>query len=123
MIIGMILNRLKYGMHKNNDITLEQLLANHPILLEQVERDHETLKTILFHEVDESNFLLSDWLKSLNVLYEWLERSGLTLSLQNGIGYVSCVAKSVDNSSTLNHLPSLVHDFLEQYGCELAVKK
>lgn len=82
-----------------------------------------TLMQRFFREVDESNFTLADWLESLAALYHWLDEKELTLSPKDGVGYVSCAAKSIGDSPALNHLPSLVHDFLEQYGCELAAKK
>ena len=110
-------------MYKDDNNSPEQMLADHPVLLEQIKSGGLTLQKKLFQEADDSNFSLADWLDSLDVLYKWLDRNGLNLSFQNGLGYVSCAAKSVGDSSTLSHLPSLVHDFLEQYGCELAVKK
>jgi hypothetical protein len=110
-------------MSESNYTNLKQLLADHPVLLEQVKSDDSAFKERLFQEVDESNFSLADWLDSLSVLYQWLDQNGLNLSCQDGLGYISCAAKSVGSSSTLIHLSSLVHDFLDQYGCELAVKK
>jgi len=45
------------------------------------------------------------------------------LSAEESLGYVSCAAASTGSAANLSHLPSLVGDFLEQYGCERAVKK
>lgn len=110
-------------MPGSNDTDLKQMLADHPVLLEQVGRDDSAFQKRLFQEVDESNFSLADWLDSLSVLYKWLDQNELNLSCQDGLGYISCAAKSVGSDAILSHLPSLVHDFLDQYGCELAVKK
>ena len=110
-------------MPENKTIELEQWFAEHPALLGQIKSDGSVLQEMLLQEADESDFSLADWVDSLNVLYHWLEQGGLTLPLQDGLGYVSCAAKSVGSSSALNHLPSLVHDFLDQYGCELAVNR
>ena len=110
-------------MPGNKYTNLDQLFADHPVLLERVKSDDSAFKKRLFQEVDESNFSLADWLDALSVLYKWLDQNGLNLPCQDGLGYISCAAKSVEGSSILIHLPSLVHDFLDQYGCELAVKK
>ena len=110
-------------MYNNNEIELRQLLVDYPILLEQFTLKDSILTKTLFQEVDESGFSLADWVESLLVLYKWLDEKELTLSPQSGLGYISCAAKSVDSSSTLIHLPSLIDDFLEQYGCERAVEK
>ena len=110
-------------MGKANTTTLEKICAGYPMLQKQIENSDLAWQKALFEKVDESDFSLVDWVDSLNALYHWLERGGLTLTLQDGLGYVSCAAKSVGSSSTLNHLPSLVHDFLDQYGCELAVNR
>lgn len=110
-------------MSEENNIYLGQLIVRHPVLAEQFKDEVPALEKRLLQEVDESSFSLSDWLDSLDILYYWLNQRALVLSLHEGLGYVSCAAKSVGNSSSLVHLPSLVYDFLEQYGCELAVKK
>ena len=110
-------------MSTDNEIKFKQLLADSPILLERFTGADSNLKKALLKEVDESSFALSDWLESLVLLDKYLDQKGLSLSPRDSIGYISCVAKSVSNSATLIHLPSLVNDFLEQYGCERAVKK
>ena len=110
-------------MPKSHNINLEQLLADRPFLLEQIKSGGLALQKRLFQEADESNFSFADWLDSLGVLYKWLDQKGLELSFQDALGYVSCAAKSVGSHSALSHLPSIVHDFVDQYGCELAVKK
>ena len=106
----------------SNSDRLEQVFANHPALLKQLKRAGPAVQEMLLQEVDESNFSFEDWVYALVRLYEWLEHEGLTLPFQDSLGYVSCAAKSVDNSSALCHLPSLVDDFLEQYGCDRAIK-
>ena len=110
-------------MPNDNKIELEHLLMDYPILLEPFKNADPALKKNLLQEVDESSFSLADWLDALGVLYKWLDKDGLVLLPEHGLGYVSCAAKSVSSNSTYIHLPSLVQDFLEQYGCELAVKK
>jgi hypothetical protein len=106
----------------NQKIELERLLADYPVLSKQFASADSTLRKTLFREVDESSFALSDWVGSLAVLQEWLNEQGLSLAPKNSLEYISCAAKSVSNSATLTHLPSLVEDFLKQYGCERAVK-
>lgn len=77
----------------------------------------------LMDEVDDSDFGLLDWVEGLRALDQWLDARGLTLSLPDQIGYVSCSAAAAGGGGNLSHLPALVTDLLEAYGCDLAVKK
>ena len=82
----------------------------------------EVLQKTLLNSVDESEFSLHEWVESLLLIDQWLEQNNLILSTRNSIEYISCAA-AAGKSPGLCHLPSVVSDFLEQYGCELAVKK
>ena len=108
-------------MH-DNEIKFEALLANQPEFLDYLKKQEPAFQQNLLQEVDESSFPLADWGKSLILLNQWLDERGLTLSAENCLGYVSCAAKAVGDSSGLSNLPSVVSEFLEQYGCERAVK-
>ncbi|MFT4901248.1 MAG: hypothetical protein ACI81V_000517 [Lentimonas sp.] len=77
----------------------------------------------LVTEVDESPFGFKDWVEGLSVLANWLDARGLELACEDQIGYVTCSAAAVGSGGNLSDLPTLVADFLEQYGCDLAVKK
>ena len=81
------------------------------------------LQNTLLNAVDESEFSLHEWVESLLVMDQWLEHNNLILSTNNSIEYVSCAAAAVGKTPTLCHLPTVVNDFLEQYGCEQALKK
>ena len=83
----------------------------------------EDLQRALLEEVDESDFSLRDWIEALLVLNQWLEERSLNLPFNDNIGYVSCAGASAGAGAHLSHLPSLVADLLEQYGCERAVEK
>lgn len=83
----------------------------------------EDLLPALLEQVDESDFSLRDWMEALIVLNQWLEERSLNLPTNDNIGYVSCAVASAGAGAHLSHLPSLVRDLLEQYGCERAVKK
>lgn len=109
--------------NENNEIRLKELLANHPVLLEQFTDKDPTFRDKLLKEVDESSFTLSDWVDALIAFDQWLDQAGLTLSVQDRLAYVSCAAQSVGSHATLSHLPSLIKDFLEQYGCDRAVER
>ena len=110
-------------MYDNSEVNFENLLADCPVFLDYLKEQEPAFGQNLLREVDESNFSLNDWVESLTVLNRWLDTKGLTLSSANCLGYVSCAAESVGDHSSLNHLPSIVSEFLEQYGCELAVAK
>jgi hypothetical protein len=83
----------------------------------------DDLQLALLEEVDESDFSLCDWMEALLVLNQWLEERSLKLPISDNVGYVSCAVASAGTGANLSHLPSLVADLLEQYGCERAVKK
>ncbi len=83
----------------------------------------DDLLRALLEQVDESAFSLRDWMEALIVLNQWLQERSLNLPINDNIGYVSCAVASAGAGAHLSHLPSLVHDLLEQYGCERAVKK
>lgn len=84
--------------------------------------DQEVCDTFLEY-VDDSAFSLRDWIDALRCLGHWLDARSLTMQLEDQIGYVSCASMAVDVSANLTHLPSLVDDMLETYGCERAVEK
>ncbi|CAA6679953.1 MULTISPECIES: hypothetical protein [unclassified Lentimonas] len=86
-------------------------------------KGHNALLCALLDEADDSGFSLHQWVEALVVLSQWLDARGLTVSTEESLGYVSCAAASADSGGTLSHLPSLVSDFLEQYGCERSVEK
>ncbi len=86
-------------------------------------KDEDAMQHALLDAADESDFSLHQWVEALIVSSQWLEVHCLTLSIEDNIGYVSCAAASAGSGANFSHLPSLVHDLLEQYGCERAVKK
>lgn len=79
---------------------------------------------MLFEAVDDSPFALVDWVEGLRTLNDWLAGRGLELKgVEAQIGYVCCSAEAAGAAGQMSHLPALVADFLEVYGCERAVKK
>lgn len=100
--------------------------ADSPCVLSYLEahfKDEDALQHALLEEADDSHFSLHQWVEALIVLSQWLEVHCLALSIEDNIGYVSCAAISAGSGASLSHLPSLVHDNLEQYGCERAVER
>jgi hypothetical protein len=83
----------------------------------------DDLQRALLEEVDESDFSLRDWMEALLVLNQWLEERSLNLPISDNVGYVSCAVASAGTGAHFSHLPNLVADLLEQYGCERAVEK
>ncbi|MGJ8652305.1 MAG: hypothetical protein ACSHX8_03440 [Opitutaceae bacterium] len=73
--------------------------------------------------VDESPYSLRDWIEALRKVGHWLDARSLAMELGDQIGYVSCATDSAGAGANLTHLPSLVEEMLEAYGCERAVKK
>ncbi len=80
-------------------------------------------RNALLDGVDESSYSLRDWIEALRTLGHWLDARGLVLEHHDQVGYVCCAAESAAASAQLTHLPSLVDEMLETYGCERAEKK
>lgn len=109
-------------MSTDNETELQQLLADHcPALCERFKGEDPALIGELFQKVDESSYSLKDWSTALTVLSRWLNHNNLKLQQSDALNYVECAAQSESNPSYA-HLPSLVEYFLEEYGCEYAVK-
>ena len=53
----------------------------------------------------------------------WLDARSLQLPIEDQLGYICCAGESAGAGANLTHLPPLVADMLEAYGCERAVKK
>ena len=76
----------------------------------------------LLEAADESVFLLHQWVESLSIVQAWLDVRGLQLAMREKIGYVCCACEVAGSGASLTHLPSLVAEMLEAYGCERATE-
>ena len=76
----------------------------------------------LLEAVDESEFSLHQWVESLSIVKTWLDVRGLVLAMGDQIGYVCCAGEAAGAGASLTHLPSLVAEMLETYGCERATE-
>ncbi|MEN8661189.1 MAG: hypothetical protein ACN4GF_10920 [Lentimonas sp.] len=83
----------------------------------------QALCDALLEGVDESVFSLPDWVEALRRQAQWLDARELSMELSDQVGYVSCASASAGAGANLTHLPSLLDDMLETYGCDRAVKK
>ncbi|MDG1668682.1 MAG: hypothetical protein P8M62_01630 [Opitutae bacterium] len=100
--------------------------ADSPAALAYLEarfKDEASLQHVLLEEADDSHFAVQQWVEALIVLQQWLGARGLELPVKDSIGYVSCAAAAAGAGASLSHLPSMVDDLLEAYGCDRAVKK
>ncbi len=85
--------------------------------------ENMTARHQLLEATDESAFSLRQWVESLHTLQSWLDARSLEMPIDEQIGYVCCAGESAGAGAILTHLPALVADMLEAYGCERAVKK
>jgi hypothetical protein len=76
----------------------------------------------LLEAIDESEFSLHQWVDSLSIVIAWLDNRGLELAMKEQIGYVCCAGEAAGVGANLTHLPSLVAEMLETYGCERATR-
>jgi len=77
----------------------------------------------LLGDVDESAYSLREWIDAFLVMAEWLDKNGLTASLEDQIGFLCCASGAAGSSANLTALPELVIDLLDSYGFERAVRK
>lgn len=77
----------------------------------------------LLEFTDESVFSLRQWVESLRTVRAWLDARGLEMSIEDELGYVHCAGEAAGAGANLTHLPALVAEMLESYGCERAEKK
>lgn len=96
---------------------LVALLEAYFVGVENVEVWHQLLEA-----TDESEFSLHQWVDSLSILITWLDSRGLELAMKEQIGYVCCAGEAAGAGANLAHLPSLVAEMLETYGCERATR-
>ena len=76
----------------------------------------------LLEAADESEFSLHQWVESLSIVKTWLDVRGLVLAMGDQIGYVCCAGDAAGAGASITHLPSLVAEMLEAYGCERATE-
>ena len=76
----------------------------------------------LLEAADESEFSLHQWVESLSIAQAWLDARGLKLAMGEQIGYVCCAGEAAGAGASLTHLPSLVAEMLEVYGCDRATE-
>lgn len=102
-------------------------LADSPKLLSFVEANfngqNEVVRERLSELVDESDYDLRQWIKSLSIIGHWLDSHSLTMPLGDQVGYVCCAVEAIGAGAFYEDLPTLVREMLGKYGCERAVKK
>ena len=96
---------------------LVALLEAYFVGAENAEVRHQLLEA-----TDESEFSLHQWVDSLSIVIAWLDSRGLELAMKEQIGYVCCAGEAAGAGANLTHLPSLVAEMLETYGCERATR-
>ena len=84
--------------------------------------ENNSVRRQLLEAVDVSEFSLQQWVESLSIAQSWLDARGLELAMGEQIGYVCCAVEAAGAGASLTHLPSLVAEMLETYGCERATE-
>jgi hypothetical protein len=85
--------------------------------------DDGFLLDLLLSDAEESPYPLQQWLEALLFVDQWLVQCGLSLPLENQIGYVACSAEAGSAYATLTQLSVQVAEMLETYGCDAARPK
>ena len=84
--------------------------------------ENTSVRRQLLEATDVSEFSLHQWVESLSIVKTWLDVRGLVLAMGEQIGYVCCAGEAAGAGASLTHLPSLVAEMLEAYGCERATE-
>ena len=84
--------------------------------------ENTSVRRQLLEAVDVSEFSLHQWVESLSIAQAWLDARGLELAMGEQIGYVCCAVEAAGAGASLTHLPSLVAEMRETYGCERATE-
>jgi len=108
--------------------TFHKMFADSPQLIALLDAkfggsENEASRDRLLELVDESDYSLRHWVESVRTVQAWLDTHGLEMSTEDQLGYICCAGESAGAGSNLSHLPSLVADVLNAYGCERALKK
>jgi hypothetical protein len=82
--------------------------------------ENTSVRHQLIEASDESEFSLRQWVESLGIVNAWLDARDLELAMGEKIGYICCACEAAGAGANLTHLPSLVTEMLEAYGCERA---
>lgn len=103
-----------------------KMFANSPQLFALLDAkfagpDNEGPRRQLLQYVDGSDYSLRQWVESVRTLQAWLDSRGLKMSTEDQLGYICCTAESAGAGGNLSHLPSLVDEMLQAYGCENTV--
>ena len=111
--LGIDIFNQQFGDSPKLVVLLEAYFAG----VENTEARHQLLEA-----TDESEFSLHQWVDSLSVVIAWLDSRGLELAMEEQIGYICCAGEAAGAGANLTHLPSLVAEMLETYGCERATR-
>ena len=68
--------------------------------------------------IDDSDFELGEWLKSILVLGAWLTSNNRKTSLLKAAGYIACSMEAAGVVTKRLHLSEVVQEMLERYGFE-----
>ena len=109
--LGIDIFNQQFGDSPKLVVLLEAYFAG----VENTEARHQLLEA-----TDESEFSLHQWVDSLSIVIAWLDSRGLELAMEEQIGYICCAGEAAGAGANLTHLPSLVAEMLETYGCERA---
>ncbi len=71
-----------------------------------------------FYVVDRSNFNLFDWLESITLFYEWLNKENRKTPFPKMLGYLQCCEDSPENKDIKNEFTQLVSGMLIEHGYE-----
>jgi hypothetical protein len=85
--------------------------------------EHAGARRQLLESTDESVFSLRQWVDSLRTVRAWLDVRGLEMSIEDELGYVCCAGDAAGAGANLTHLPALVAEMLDNYGCERALPR
>lgn len=90
-------------------------------LIYQYEKSHPggvSATTVLFKNMNESPFSLSDWIDSVHFFSSWLKENSRQTDFLSMLGYLQCCVASPDAQQGGQTFLALVEDMLKVHGFE-----
>ena len=73
---------------------------------------------ILIQTIDESSFVLDEWLEALVIFQKWLKENLRGKNFTDQIEYISCCIQGSSNTGRLLTLADLTKSYLDSFGVE-----
>lgn len=78
--------------------------------------DKKEAGELLFHNVDESQYQLDQWIAAIHYFHTWLESQERKTTFPKMLGYIQCCTDSPENKTIKYDLIDILKDMIKTYG-------